>query len=156
MNKLIKHIILELEEESSFNNDFFKPKGIEQRKQKQIEERKEFLIKIESGLKNIKIAYQNKDWDSEPERLFLEIFSKFHLDKEYDENWKGYFLLDGNNERRVYWELESHIVWLSRDYIWKIFEKLFKWDYRETQSFIKNMLNEHSKLGSFTPVLIGK
>jgi hypothetical protein len=137
-------------EEFNDNNDFFKPKGIKQRIKKQEEERKILCSKIELGLENIRTAYKNKEWKSEPEKLFLEIFSKFSLDKEYDKNWEGCYLLDGDNKRRVFWDLKHYDFCLSYGYIWDIFQNKFDWNYDEVQSFMKDMLNEYFKLGSFT------
>jgi hypothetical protein len=145
-----------LEAEEDFNNDFFNPKGIKQRIQKQEEERKKFLSKVEAGLKNIKNAYKDKDWKSEPERLFLEIFSTLHLDKKYDKKWNGCYLLrTKNNERRIIWDSINHVVWISSNYIWEIIEKQFELNYSETRSFMKDILKKYFKLRTFTPAASG-
>jgi hypothetical protein len=148
MNKFIKNIILESEE---FNdkNDLFKPNGLNKRRQKQEEERKNFLSKINLNLKEIKIAYQNENWKSNPEKLFLRFFSQFHLDKKYDEFWNGYFLLDENNKRRIAWDLKNHVFYISYHDIWQIFKEQFKWNYNKIQNFMRKMLEEHFNLNDF-------
>jgi hypothetical protein len=86
MNKFIKHIIyeakftlIEAEIGNNENMDFFKPKNIKSRKEKQEKFKKEIYSKVEIGLKRVKSAYKNEDWKSPAERMFLRLFSKLEI-----------------------------------------------------------------------------
>lgn len=130
------------------DDPFFQSKNIEKR----LEERqREIVTKIQSGLQNIENDYGNEDWDSEAKKMFLEIFSKLHLNEKYNKNWNGYFLKNESNKRRCFFNLEYDRFWVSYDDIWRIFEERFCWEYNKIQRFMKTMLNEHFKLNGFTP-----
>lgn len=149
MNKFISEILKETKE---INDDpFFQPKDIQKRNEEERKKRKEILSKIEIGLQNIKIFYENKNYNSEEEGLFLEIFSKLHVNKRYDKRLKRYFLKDESDINICFFDLKNDVFWSSYDCIWKILVKKFHWKYDEIQYFMKVMLNEHFKLNKFTP-----
>lgn len=142
MNKFINKTLKEAKEDDSF----FQPKDIERR----LEERqREIVSKAESGLENIKIAYQNKKWNSEEEKSFLEIFSKLHLNKINDKEAKYYFESE-QNEVMCLLDLENNNFVISYDYIWltkkKCIQLGIRWEYDE----IKSMINKYFKFEMFT------
>jgi hypothetical protein len=146
---LIRKILLESEEDNFSENDFFKPKKIEQRTKRREEERKEFLPKIILGLKNIKTAYQNKNWENKKEELFLEIFSKFHLNKKFDDEFVGYRLLDQSDHLTAILGVNSSETYLSIEYVWDAFEsksKEFSREPRKLQLFIKSLFKKYFKI----------
>jgi len=148
MNQLIKKILLENEEDI---DSFFKPKNISSRKEKLQKEREEFFSKIKSGLSKIKTDYENQNYQSESEKLFLEFFSQLHLDEKCVKEWYGYFLKNDKNNKRCFFKLDVQYFDISYKYIWSIFRKQFSFGYRDIQSFMRNMLNKYLKLNEFTP-----
>ena len=148
MNKFISNILKENDENI---DDFFKPKNLKSREERHLKEIQEFPSKITASLSKIKSDYENKKWDSKPEKLFLELFSKLHVDEKYDENHEGYYLANNENKIRGFFSFKYQEFFISYDYIWVIFEERFLWNYDEIQSFTKDMLNEHFKLNGFTP-----
>lgn len=146
INKILK------EAEKAMNDDsFFKPKDIKKRMEGENKKRKELTSKIKLGLQNIKEAYENKDWNSEQEKLFLQIFFKLRLDEKYNKQWSGYFLKDENNTKKCSFNLKDDRFWCSYEYVWEFFSREFRWNYDEIQQFMKQMLKEHFKLYEFTP-----
>ena len=148
MNKFISNILKENEESI---DDFFKPKNLKSREEKYEKEKQELLNKLKIGLSKIKSDYENKKWNSEPEKLFLELFSKLHVNENYDEIKDGYFLVNNHNKRMCFLDLKYQEIDMSYTYIWQIFKDEFHWNHSEIQSFMKDMLNEHFKLYDFTP-----
>lgn len=78
MNKMFK------ESDETNDDPFFQPKDIEKREEEESKKREQLASKIESGLQNIKIAYENKKYESKEEEIFLKMFSNFHLSKKYN------------------------------------------------------------------------
>lgn len=148
MNRLINKILKEAKEDDLF----FQPKDISGRDEKLKRQREDILQKIELGLENIKVDYENKNWWSGEEKLFLQIFSEFHLDKRYDKFYEGYVLKNKKGRRTCTFNLKYHEFWVSYDHIWTIFGKKFDWDYIEMQSFVEDMLKKHFKVNEFTSV----
>lgn len=149
MSEFINNMLGESEE--NMNDDpFFRPKDMKKREKEEERKRKEILSKIQSGLQNIKISYENKNWDSKKEKLFLQIFSKFHSDGIYNEKYDEYSLQDKNNKINCVFNLKNEIFWISYGN-WLFFEKMFDRGYIEIQSFMKQMLNNYFKLYDLTP-----
>jgi len=148
MSKFINKILKESEENI---DDFFKPKNLNSREEKFEKEKQEILDKIKIGLSKVKADYGNKNYHSESEKLFLELFSKLHVDKNYDEKYEGYYLKNDRNERICFFDLKYEELDVSNAYVWSVFETEFQWNYNKTRSFMKDMLNEHFKLNGFTP-----
>lgn len=145
MYKFVNKILREAEEDDSF----FQPKN-QRRDKKAGEWKKGFLSKIELGFQNIRRDYKNKDWDSKEGELFLQIFSKLHVNKKYSEYWKGYVLKNKNNKIMCVLNLKNDIFRISYEYIWSIFMHELSWQYYDVQLFMKDMLDKYFKLYEFT------
>ena len=134
------------------SDDFFQSEHINKRKidieRDIIRRKKESIIKLENGLKKIKISYVNQDWKDEKEHLFLEFFSKLDVDKAFyqDEYMYGYFLSDSDDNRKCFYNLKSDRFWIDYDSIWKNFEKQFNMNYVDVKLLMNDMLNKHIKL----------
>ena len=151
MNKFINNILKEAEDSS---DDFFQSKHIEKRKKdlkKGLEKKKkEAIYKLTKGLEKVKIAYKSKDWKDDKEELFLELFSKLRVDNNIDQNKYGYILLDSNDIKRCFYNLESDYFWINYASIWRVFETRFDMNDDDIQSFMDDMLEEHFKLYDIT------
>lgn len=148
MDKFINKILKESEENID-DDPFFHPKDI-QKKDEEIKRKcSEFLLKIKSGLRNIKISYENKNWELKEEKMFLKMFSNFHLNDVYDEQYKGYILLDEENIKMCVFDLENRLFSMSHEYIWLIFRRKFKYTYSETKLFMEQMLRKYFELYEF-------
>ena len=156
MNKFIDKILREAEDSS---DDFFQPKHVEKRKEdfkREFDKKKRgALSKLIKGLEEIKIVYKNKDWKDEKERLFLELFSKLHVDaKFYKSDYRyGYFLSDSNDIKTCFYDLKSNRFWIDYASIWRVFETRFDMNDDDIQSFIDKLLKEHFKLYDVTTEL---
>jgi hypothetical protein len=90
MNKFISNILTEShlklkESEEDFSeNDFFKPKGIEQRIKRQEKERQTLKKKVDKGLKKIKDVYQNRNKLPFDDRLFVIAFNNCDVKTEFN------------------------------------------------------------------------
>ena len=148
-----------LSDAANSSDDFFQSKHINKRREernKELEKKKEEVIyKLTKGLEEIKTAYKSKDWKDEKEKLFLELFSGLHVDKALNqyEYRHGYYLSDLNDMKRCFYDLESNNFWMCYQSIWRVFELQFNMDYRDAQSFVKDMLKEHFKLYDVTVIL---
>ena len=83
------------------------------------------------------------DLISEHEKLFLELTKD--LVEESHNYWANYireWMIDNK---------ESEVVWVSYYRIWQVFEQKTHLNYREIQSFIKDMLLKHFKIEGKTP-----
>lgn len=143
-----------LKEIEDMNDDpFFKPKmqkREEEIKRKEEERRKKFFPKIKLGLRNIKRDYKNKKWSVKGEELFLQIFSKFHLNESYNEYYGKYTLENENDEVRCILSVEDKVFDVSYYYIWEVFKNECNFDYEQNEWFIENMFETHFKLNNFT------
>lgn len=152
MNKFIKKI---LKEADDYSDDFFQSKHVNKRREernKQIKvKKKEALIKLKTGLKKIKVAYKSENWEDEREKLFLELFSKLHVDDKFyrDKNRYGYHLLDSNNIKRCFYDLERNTFWIDSRYIWgklNVLQTQLTGRRTGTQSLINELLRKYFKL----------
>ena len=154
MNKLIDKILKEAEDSS---DDFFQSKHINKREEeldKQIKvKKKEALIKLKNGIKEIRIAYKGKGWRSDSEILFLELFSKLHVDTKLYQNeyGYGYYLLDKTNKETCSYNIKDDIFWIEYETIWKIFNTQLNMNYYDIKTFIKNMLDKYFNLHNVVP-----
>ena len=147
-----------LKEAESFSDDFFQSKHVNKRKEefeKELSKRKiETLSKIIKGLKGVRIAYDNNNWSDDKEKLFLELFSKLHVDDKFFHNKYeyGYFLLDSSNFRKCSYDLKNNVFWISYSSIWRVFETRFDMSFHDIQSLMNDLLKEHFKLYDITAV----
>ena len=152
MSTFVNKILREVEDSS---DDFFQTKHLnKRRKDYNIElkrREKEALFNLAKGLKEIKIAYKDKNWKNYKEKLFLELFSELHVADNIDQNRYGYFLLDSNNIKKCFYDLKNNIFWIDYESIWKTFETRFNMLYVDIQTFMKNMSEEYFKLHDATP-----
>ena len=156
MNKFIYKILREAEDSS---DDFFQSKHINKRKEdlrkeleknkKEIERTKKTIIpKLRKGIEKIKEAYMSKDWEDNKEKLFLELFSRLHVDdKTYQSEYRaGYFLLDSNYIKRCFYDFKNNELLIDYRSIWELFDIRFDMKYDDIQLFMDDMLEEHFKL----------
>jgi len=138
----IKNIIKESEENV---DDFFKPKNLKSREEKRLKEYQVSLFKVKTGLSKIKYDYENENYHSEHEELFLNIFSKLHVheDIRYYERYAGCLLMNNKNEARCLFDFEYHIFYILFEHIWLAFRDKFNWDYDHIKKFLKEMLNSY-------------
>ena len=160
MNNLTKIISTETKDSS---DDFFQSKHINKRKeefkkQEEIErylmlkKQKEALPKLLQGIDRIKIAHHVESWKDEREKLFLELFSKLHVDDKFFQNdyRYGYFLLDEYSNKRCFYNLKTDYFRIYYDSIWKIFETQFNMNFHDIQSLMNELLIRHFKLYDVT------
>jgi len=48
--------------------------------------------------------------------------------------------------------LETKILWVEYDLVWKVFRKIFEFKYGEIQSFINTQVEEHLNLIGYCPI----
>lgn len=115
-------------------------------------ERREAYYKLINGLKEIKIVYKNEDWKDKRENLFLELFSKLHVDEKfYHSKFRdGYYLLNENNDRRCLYDFKNDNFWLSYRSVWRAFKLRFDMNYDDIQSFMNKKLRKYFKLYNVT------
>lgn len=174
MNKLINKILAEskskdLREAAESDDPFFQPKDIlkrveerKNRRKKEKEKQREVLSKIELGLQNIKVAYENKKWESRREELFLQIFFKFHLQGTYNAKYKTWILLNEKNIKVGCFYVKTERLYISYNHVVKAFadeenkwsEK--RWGVKKFKSFIKRMLDKYFKLNEFEIIIYGQ
>ena len=153
MNNLIDKVLREAEDTS---DDFFQSKHINKRKEDLKREldkkKKEALHKLTKGLEKIKTAYKSKDWRNDKEKLFLELFSKLHVDaKFYKNNYRyGYYLSDSNDIKTCFYNLKYDEFYTDHYSIWRVYEEQFNMHFKNVQSFMEEMLKEHLKLYDVT------
>ena len=149
MNNIINKILREAEDSS---DDFFQSKHINKRKkdlEKELDKKKkEALFKLTKRLEKVRIEYKNRKWRDEKEGLFLELFSKLHVDDVFlkSKYYCGYYLLDSNDKRKCFYNFNNNDFWITYSSIWKVFELRFNMDYHDIQSFMNDMLKKHFKL----------
>jgi len=147
MNKFISNILKESEESI---DDFFKPKNLKSREEKLEKGRQKYVNKLKSGLSRIKSDYENENYHSEFEELFLEIFSQLHVDEKYDEIQNGYFLVNTHNKSMCLLDLEWNLFEISTKHIWDVFENKFELHYLNVQTSMKEMFDKYFNLDEFT------
>ena len=157
MSKFINKILKEAEDSS---DDFFQSKHVNKRKEEFKSwlkaKKKEVIPKLIKGLEEIKITYRNKDWRDVNEKLFLELFSRLHVDKTFnqDKHRYEYYLLNEYNKRRCFYDLINNEFWIDYYSIWRIFEEYHDMDYVYIQLLIDRMLEEYFKLYDVTATCI--
>ena len=107
-------------------------------------------------MKDIRIAYNNKNWSDDKEELFLELFSKLHVDSKLYQNEYiyGYFLADSDDIKRCFYDLRDNRFLIDYASIWNVFRKQFNINYRDTQSLMNMLLREYFKLYDVTAIYI--
>lgn len=107
--------------EENMNDDpFFQPKT-QRREEEEEEKLKEIMSKVELGLLEIKLAYKKSKQNSKLKELFLNSFSKLHINKIYDEKYHGFFLLNENNVEMCFFDLRFYQFYVSYGYICVLF-----------------------------------
>ena len=152
--KINKKVVLREAEDSS--DDFFQSKHVNKRKgnfEKELDKKvRKTLPKLTKGIEEIKIAYNNKNWSDDKEKMLLELFSKLHVNnKLYKSNYiYGYYLLDSNNKKRCFYDLKSDYFYIDYDSIWRVFKRQFNINYDDIQSFVNNLSKKYFKLYDVT------
>lgn len=137
------------------NDPFFQPKikkrneEIKKQKEELKRKRKEIISKIKLGLQNIKKDYENENWGSNEEKLFLKMFSKLHLHIKFLKQFESYevwSLDDKNNRRKGFFDIESELLYVSDRSIWNIFKHKFNLKDNKIQSFMQKMLTKYFEI----------
>ena len=149
MNKFINKILREAEDSS---DDFFQSKHVNKRKESFEMLKKETISSLAKGLREIRIAYRNDNWSDDKEELFLKLFSKLHVSKNfYDKSYvKGYYLTDDHNNKICFYDLINSRLIISNSLVWGPFQKQFHMSYVESQPFVEKMLKKYFKLNNIT------
>ena len=170
MNKSTSNILREVED---FSDDFFQSKHINKRKedlQKRLDkEREEALSKLTKGIEKIKASYNNKSWNDDKEKLFLELFSYLHVDDNLYQcdyllivnniyshciNYRyGYYLrYNNNNVERCFYNLKTDEFFIDAYSIWEMFEYEFHMSRYDVNSLMINMLIKYFDLYNIRPI----
>ena len=153
MSRFVNKILREAEDST---DDFFQSKHINKRKEefkKQIEKEKyEAFFKLFEGLKIVKIADRHKTWKSDEEKLFLELFSKLHVDKEFyeDDYIYGCYLLDESNDKKCLYDIKTRNFFIRYDFFWSTSETIFMNQYYYVRKFVERMLRKYFNLYNVT------
>ena len=152
-NEYMNNVLREAEDSS---DDFFQSKHINKRKidfsNAMRKRQEESISKLKNGLYKIRIAYQDSIWRSEEEKLFLKIFSRFHLNEtlrvylrcnQYD----GFFLLDEHNNMECFYSLVYDELWVDYYMIWQKFcFQLQTNRYDIIHKFMNEMIKEYFEM----------
>ena len=141
-------ILIEAED---YSDDFFQSKHIEKRKKdliKQLEIRKaETLSKLQEGLERVRIAYYDRKWEDEKERVFLRLFSELYLwNRQEQYEYKYYLSNSYSNEVTCIYNIKTMYFWILYRSIWTRFETELNMERSEIQSFLITMLEKYLNL----------
>lgn len=128
---------------------FFKPKNIRKRDEEVKKHHKELLMKVKLDLQNMKMNYENKNWESEEEKLFLLMFHKYHLVKEYDKNQTWQYLQDENNIYVCCFNCENNNFYAYSKAIWPFFTGKSYDELKIVRVIIEFMMQKHFKFSKF-------
>ena len=141
------------------SDDFFQSKHVNKRKEdfereKRIkkknlkDKKKKAILILKSGLERTEIAYKNKDWKDEKEKLSLRLLSKLHVANRFyrDEYQYGYFLLNNKNRKSCFYNLKSNTFWLDESFIWSELENKYDMSYYAVQLLIHKILAKYFEL----------
>lgn len=137
---------------NSIQNDddlFFRPKDVSKRDDEIKSKRRDAIRKIKLGLKNIEKDSENENWESKEERLFLQIFSNFHLSKIYNKRHCEYCFKNENNNVTAYFDLKCNYFYVSNDHVWVLFEEMYLLDDQEIHSFLERMIRKYFEMCNF-------
>lgn len=146
MSQLINKI---LKEATKNDDSFFRPKDISKREK---EYRRQVLYEMEIGLKNIKLIYKNKDksatwkWKKKAEKIFIQEFSKLHLNSEEIENY--ILLLNSDDKVLAFVDLKKRFFGVSYKEIWENIENEFD-DVAATSRFVNELQDKYFHLEDF-------
>ena len=146
MNKFINKILREAEDSS---DDFFQTKHVNKRNKDFKRREIEVLHELKKGLSKMMITYNNRDWKDEEEKIFLDIFTEFHIDKEihYSPIYRGYCLLDQFGELAADYNMINNVFWISSRVILEVFKRSsIITEQRQITFIIYEMLNKYFNL----------
>lgn len=97
------------------SDDFFQSKHIVKRFADREEKKTIIFSKIQNGLESIKTSYANELWDNEDEKIFLEIFSEFHLSNEPKAvyTYSGWCIVSKSNNYRCFYDCVSDTLFVQ-------------------------------------------
>ena len=129
------------------SDEFFVSKHVNKRREEYESMKLETFSKLVNGLKNVIIDYKHEIWKDGKEKLFLELFSKLHVNNKFHQNIYncGYYLSD-KRKSICFYDLKSNTFWIDYDSIWKLFYEQFDMNYNDIQSLMRNILTERFKL----------
>lgn len=80
--------------------------------------------------------------------LFLEIFSKLYVANDHYESAyaQGCYLADVNNNRELFYNLNTDKINVDNYLIWKEFKIKLKMYFYDIQRFLKNMIEKYFEL----------
>jgi hypothetical protein len=114
----------------------------------EIKEKIKELEKQIEELKNQSQKEKTEEWfKSLLNELEIEINDKYPNKVFYKKNGRIFFELYQKSKKRYFW--------CNYDLVWSVLEKKNNLNYDETQAFIKNMVEQHLKLGVVTPLFFG-
>jgi hypothetical protein len=126
--------------------DFFRPKNLNSRIEKRKRERREIVLNLKKTLEQISLDYKNENWESEPERLFLEIFDNLKFSVSNEDFSFFYFskkeiLVPSSNVLTI--SFVRKLAFLSRSEILKPFRTIFFWKEKEIIKFFREQIEKH-------------
>lgn len=133
------------------NDPFFHPKDMMKREDDLKQRNHVFVNSIEEGLKKIKELYKHKQYDSESEKMFLETFSKLHLDVVYMEKY-GLFTLKDEEENFVsHFDIANNSFTISSSdgSIIQFLQQKLKMKHTDVERFMRLMFKKYFKLNDF-------
>lgn len=88
----------------------------------------------------------------EMEKEFLNLWNGCTLKFDFEKYSQSIFLM---KDGKYFFEqdFKRNYLWCSYNNVWSIFESKYGLEYNEIQSFIRDMVEQHFKLGGLTPYL---
>jgi len=89
----------------------------------------------------------------EEERFFLEMIDG--IESFTSDNYTQSVFWKKNDKILLEQDFENKWLRVNYDIIWSVFEKKYGYNHIDTQSFINNIVERHTNLGSLTPICSG-
>lgn len=127
------------------SDDFFQMKHLRKREDEKNSKYAEIFDKLKEGLEKVKVSYISNDWGSTEERLFLELFSKFHVANWcfYYRNAGGYLLLDDDDNATCVYTLQNNCLLAEYESINGTFIAKSKISCASKEKFFAEMLEKY-------------
>jgi ABC-type transport system substrate-binding protein len=111
-------------------------------------------MKTEEKIKELEKQTEELKKELQKEKMkqwFKSLLNGLKIEIDDNEPNSVYYKKNG----RIFFELaqysEERYFWCDYDLVWSILENKYNLNYYETQAFIKNMVEQHLKLGVVTP-----
>jgi restriction endonuclease S subunit len=113
--------------------------------EQKIQELEKQIEELEKQIEELKKEYKN-----EPEQWFKSLLNELEIEINDDNPNSVYYKKDGIVIFELYQGSEN-FFYCDYNLVWSIFYNKYNFNYDETQSFIKTMVEQHLKLLAVTP-----